>query len=740
MSILDELLALRARGGFLADLSEEDVAGLSAVLRGAHGDEGDVVIRPGEPGDRVYLVLEGRLTIEPGADTDRPLLREEVGPGELMGATAFSTGGVHENEVRCLEACRLAMLSRDGFDRLLEKAPETWQKLHELALEQMRRHHLATHLDRLFGPFGTLLPYILQELEEEVEWLTLPSGETLYRAGDAAENAFILITGQLLVATETADGEEKVISTILAGETVGEVGLLTEHDRSTTVFAGRDSELIRLSRHSFELMLERSSRAMFKVSRLLVHRLAHRTYEPGAGRTPIRCIGVVPAHPSVDLDQLCRVLQESLAAQGPVDLLSSQTVDRELGMPGISQAEESEPAHLRLVQWLHEREGACRYLIYQADPTWTRWSERCARQADRLAAVADGTATPDLGEIESHLAKPRQRWSLVLIHPAELDQPLGTAQWLHGSSAQSVYHVRRGNTQDLARLVRIHSGRAVGVVFGGGGARGFAHLGVLRALEELGVPIDMIGGTSIGAPIAGFTAQGYDAAEAQAIVARDFRSLLDYTLPVASLLAGQRITDTIEHHALSWDIEDLWLPYFCVSTNLTTSRSQVHRHGSLARAVRASVAIPGVLPPVPENGELLVDGGVLNNLPIDVMREMNPFGPVIAIDVVAPQGPSAKADYGLAVSGWGLALERGNPWKKARPIPGIATTIIQSMIVGAGLARDQALRQNLADLYLNIHVRGVGMLEFDKVEQVAQIGYEQSVGPIREWVESGALQ
>ncbi|MGB6992644.1 MAG: patatin-like phospholipase family protein, partial [Thermoanaerobaculia bacterium] len=200
------------------------------------------------------------------------------------------------------------------------------------------------------------------------------------------------------------------------------------------------------------------------------------------------------------------------------------------------------------------------------------------------------------------------------------------------------------------------------------------------------------------------------------------------------------ISDSIEKETGTWDIEDFWLPFFCVSTNLTTARSMVHRRGNSARAIRSSVAIPGILPPVAERGELLVDGGVLNNLPIDLMREMNPFGPLLAVDVVAPQGPTAKSEFGLAVSGWKLALERLLPWRKATPIPGISTTILQSMVVGGSQLRKRVLDDGLADLYLNIHVRGVGLLEFEKVEEVARIGYEESIGTLRQWSESGGLE
>jgi NTE family protein len=258
-------------------------------------------------------------------------------------------------------------------------------------------------------------------------------------------------------------------------------------------------------------------------------------------------------------------------------------------------------------------------------------------------------------------------------------------------------------------------------------------------MEELGIPIDMIGGSSIGAPVSGPTAQGQSAAEALATIHHHFRSLLDYTLPLAALLAGRRITRSIEKGAGGWDIEDLWIPYFCVSTNLTTGRSVVHRRGSAVRAVRASVAIPGVLPPVPVGDELLVDGGVLNNLPIDAMREINPSGPVIAVDVLPPRGPRARGDYGLSVSGWQLAINKIAPGRKVEPVPSLANTIMRSMFVGSEGARAEMLREGLADLYLSIKARGIGLLEFDAVERVAEIGYQASLEPLREWLEAGGL-
>jgi predicted acylesterase/phospholipase RssA len=165
---------------------------------------------------------------------------------------------------------------------------------------------------------------------------------------------------------------------------------------------------------------------------------------------------------------------------------------------------------------------------------------------------------------------------------------VNTSRWLKDSSADGVFHVRRAHSSDLTRLARSLSGRAVSVVLGGGGARGFAHLGVLRALGELGVPVDILGGTSIGAAMAYAAAQGHSPEVAQGIVKRGFRRLLDFTLPIASVLAGRRITAVIDKHCGDWDIEDLWVPFFCVSTNLTRGSTRVHRRGNLMRYAPAS--------------------------------------------------------------------------------------------------------------------------------------------------------
>jgi predicted acylesterase/phospholipase RssA len=219
--------------------------------------------------------------------------------------------------------------------------------------------------------------------------------------------------------------------------------------------------------------------------------------------------------------------------------------------------------------------------------------------------------------------------------------------------------------------------------------------------------------------------------EIEDFVESQFRRLLDYTVPVVSLLKGRRITRNIERSFEGRDIEDLWLPYYCVSTNLTTSHLEVHRRGNAAKFVRASVAIPGILPPVPHEGSLLVDGGVLNNLPVTVMRQHGAIGTVIAVDVAPPRGPRSKSEFGGSVSGWRALAASIRP--KGLRYPALSTVLLRSMLTGAVHNQREALRGGTVDLLLTMNLPGVGLLEFERTRDVARIGYDSAKVAVDEW-------
>lgn len=278
------------------------------------------------------------------------------------------------------------------------------------------------------------------------------------------------------------------------------------------------------------------------------------------------------------------------------------------------------------------------------------------------------------------------------------------------------------------------AGRGNTLVLSGGGGRGFTHIGVVRALKKLGVPIDVVGGTSMGGILGAVMANGVPPEQLVGWAKRHSPRSLDYTFPVVGLVKARRIVESARETFGDGSIEDLWRSYFAVSTDLTTARVHVHRRGPLDLVIRATSAIPGVMPPVPLGSSLLVDGGVLNNLPIDIARDGSPGGRVIVVDVASPRGRQARSDYGLSVSGW-HALRSGMGGRRS-PLPRISAVLMRSMITASMGERDDLVRAGLADCYLPLDMRGVSMLDFNDPAGVAASGYGVAMPLLTVWLES----
>jgi predicted acylesterase/phospholipase RssA len=293
--------------------------------------------------------------------------------------------------------------------------------------------------------------------------------------------------------------------------------------------------------------------------------------------------------------------------------------------------------------------------------------------------------------------------------------------------------VRDGNVADVARVARFLAGRAVGVALSGGGARGFAHIGVLEALREARIPVDMIGGTSMGAVIAAEYALGWDAGTMerhnQAIFGRWRR---DLTLPVLSLLGGRRSGARLSERIGDVQIEDLWLPYFCVSSNLSRAEMMIHRAGSLWRSVRASAGLPGVLPPVVFEGDLLVDGALLRNLPADVLRELTGGGTTIAVDVSVETDLDSIYPYDDAISGWRILWGRMRPFGRRFAVPSMAAVLQRSAELASVAMQRQSLERGI-DLYMRVPLRRFGMLDFDKASEIIAAGRELAREKLAGW-------
>lgn len=738
----DDLASILARNEVFGGLPLEVLRSVADAGAEIRAPAGTVLMRPGDPPDAALVLLTGRVVVTDGIASEADRVLNELGPGTVLGELALLAGGARSATVKVSANATLFRIPRDAFEQLTRDHPTLLARATELVRRRLRRSQLVAYLD---GFVGQLDPGVVRELEETVEWVRLKSGETLFREGDPADAAFGVVNGRLRIVsgggTESGDADrpERVLNEVARGETVGEMALLSEDSRSATAYAIRDTDLVRFPRDLFDRLVRDHPQVMTQIARLVARRLKARSgstwARPGASA---RTLAIVPARLDVDLDDFSVRLVEALTAQGSCLHLTAPTVDHLFGKSAMAQVSRDEPASLRLAQWLNEQEASHRFVIYQADREWSAWTERCARQADHVLVVANAPSSPEPGDIEHRLdglwpehRSPRR--TLILIHPESAVEPRGTARWLDARRVDRHFHLRASSSADFARLARALSGTAIGLVLGGGGARGFAHVGVIRALEEIGIPIDMVGGASMGALIAGGFAMGWNAAAIQQGCRDHCISVFDPTLPLVALLAGRKIRQGLAASFGDREIEDLWIPYFAVSTNLTRAESIVHERGRLATAVRCSVSLPGIMPPVHHGGDLIVDGGLLDNLPIEVMGAHSEGGRTLAVDVSPEVDLASVQGFAPELSGWRLFWQRLNPWAQPPDVPGIHSVLVRSTLVASVRARNDNLADQRLSLYLQPAVDRWGILDFKSLDEIAQAGYCGCKEPLRTW-------
>lgn len=578
--------------------------------------------------------------------------------------------------------------------------------------------------------FSGLDPNTLSEVAGQVEWRHIHGGSVLFRQGDEGDALYIVVSGRLRVLLELADrtAVRRALRDVSRGETVGEIALVTGEARSATVVALRDTELGRLSRSAFTRLLEREPVTAMGLTRMLARWLAA-SNEPVLHTTRPVTIALVPLGSDSPLGAFADRVRDAMGAHGPTLHLNAEILDRICGA-GSSESAEGHPDYGRITGWLNDQEAKYRFILYESDRLLTPWTVRCLSQADRILRVAVARSSPGMGPI------PGQRGSsgpvgnvtdqeLVLLH--EDQNPQGSERWLRLAVFSIHHHLRLGSDQDFERLARHLAGRAVALVLGGGGARGFAHIGVLRALEEAKIPIDRVGGASMGAVIAAQYAGGLRADDMEEINRRGwigFRPHRDFTLPLVSLMSGRRAGKMLKMMFGDQLIENLWLNYFCVSTNLSRAELMIHRHGPVRRWLRASISIPGTAPPlIDDTGDLLIDGGVLDNVPVAAMRVLGD-SEIIAVDVSPDVDLVVKAGMKLAPSPWRILTDRILR-RKVHDFPSLfqilyRTSLLSSIRTGKG-------GRGAVALYLEPPTSRFETFQMDSLDQIVEAGYRYAV-------------
>lgn len=548
-----------------------------------------------------------------------------------------------------------------------------------------RRDTLEEALNRLFEAGGA----------HEASWFALTGGEPLFAEGEPADTLYLLRAGRLGVFRHEHGQPPRFVGVIRPGEPAGEMAMLAGSAHTASVVALRDCEILALPRDAFFRAARHTPDLMVELSRLMINRA--RNQATGAHDPSV--FGFVAARP-----RPIRALVERIAAAVEADGYSCKVIDQS----ALSSAAE----------WFSRVEDAHDFVLYVAEQDEPAWAQLCERQVDRLFLVGDLLHAPPRDALPQKATPDRrERTDLILVRDARMAQPAGARVWLDALQPGRWFHIVETDEGDAARLARVITGSAVGLVLSGGAARAYAHIGVLRALSEAGVPLDFLGGASMGAVMAVGPALGWSQEELETRIRDSFVKsdpLSDLAFPMVAMTRAGKVARLLQDAYGEVDIADLRRPFFATSTNLTTGRIEVHRRGLLRKAMRASISIPGVMPPVVMDGQVLVDGAVLKNFPAEVMRQMN-AGPIIGVDMSQARGVDPHAIENPP-SLWRWVLS--GAWKRGPPMVAV-------LMRAATLSTDAELEKSRAatDLLIQPTPEGMDIRDWKAFDIPVAAGY-----------------
>lgn len=563
--------------------------------------------------------------------------------------------------------------------------------------------------------FSALDDEICKKILSHFKLLKLESNELLFSQGDPSDYMYVLLSGELTAILTTASGIQKKVGTIDPGESVGELGVFTNESRTLTIRANTESFLLKLPAKKFIELCHKYPSIMFATihpivarSRNLIHLLSQEKNH--------RHIIILPANDKVSLEEFYKQLIKFARHLDSVRVISDYD-------PAFEKEEVKISKKIR------------RY-IYVLRSNGSVIASKSLKNMDVLYVAATSNVpaefSPSTNEIIKRYHKRTGNYAnFILAYPKETDIPLAITPWLSLSKFHVYHQIRFDVKKDVTRLLRFMRGRAVGLVLGGGGSRGWGHLGVIKALRESKIPIDIIGGTSVGAVVGACYGlrQSYDVAydSFSKIISQSQGTTrwYDITWPVVSLFSGKNYTQALESEFKDTIIESMWIPYFCISTNLADITETIHVQGVLWRALRASTALPGLIPPMVLDGNIHMDGGLLNNLPVDVMRSLiGTKGRIIAVELNSFAPINKKYNFPPIIR---FRDYLKSLFKRRKTYPGFLDTLLRSLFAGSIL--DAKQNSLAANVFISLNLGKYRLLDASPslADELVSIGYDEAM-------------
>jgi NTE family protein len=580
-----------------------------------------------------------------------------------------------------------------------------------------------------FKIFSSLDDNAAQALIDKFEEKKLNQGDILFNQGDPSDCLYLLVKGKLSATLTTASGESKTIGYIDAGETVGESGALTNEPRSATIIAVVDSFLYKMSNQDLISLCHQFPSVMLATINPIITR-SQNVMELLSEEKIKKYIALIPANVHVSMEAFIEKLAEHIHNFPSIIVLSDysdefKNLSHDTLKNKVSEIENNKKPNQKILYLLKSHE--------------TPLATLCFKKIEMIYIVANADSTPNIDNqlldiIEKRNKRIKSNPALVLLYSKTVIAPRHTAKWLALTSFSLHHHVRMNMNTDLFRLIRFIRGKAVGLVLGGGGTRGWGHLGVIKALKEAKIPIDIIGGTSVGSIIAACYAthlsydEAYEKFHEIIKISSHSVSWRRLTWPAISIFDGKNFTLSQKTVFDNIQIEDLWIPYFCISCNLEKSSEEIHRSGTLWERTRSSSSIPGLIPPMVLNGELHYDGGLLNNLPVDIMRQIiGTKGKIIASELTGDHTTETKFSFPPILSFGQTFLAKLGLGYKDYKFPSFMDSFLKAIFVGSLLKAKH--NRIVANLLISLDLGKFSMLHADLnvADKLVEIGYQTTL-------------
>ena len=685
----------------------------------------------------IILLIHGKIKTFTNQEKPAEIVNEIL-KGDIFNILSIFHEDLRSFAATSVEESEFLFIPKDVLENICQTDKIFHNNLHKKITLEFNKHKLEKILANFYSK--EVDNNILKELMNSGEWINLKDNTKLFEFGEQSDSIFFLIRG-FLKAFIPNKSELQEVGEIKEGEVIGEMGLLSDEPRSASIYSTRESLLFKITKDKFDNLMLKNPSVLFALSKQIILRFKKNQNLKNENENTI-FLNLL--HTSKNLDNSIvnsnfgKSMEKALNKYEKAYYLNKTIVEEVLSIKNINKTLESDGKSFILDDFINKISKDYKYIILDSEINNTPWTTWCTTLSDKYLFLLNPSLGIDNDEIinlmnniqsdtPNHLMVDRQ---LIICHDNKNIFPSGTIEHLNALDPVSIhYHINIKQENDFLRLARMITNKSVGLAFGGGGARALAHIGVYKAILEKNIPIDVVCGTSAGSMMAAIIASGYSVDEVEEIwekFSKDIKiTLSDYNLPHSSVWNGENLYNSYFKIFENRRIEDLWLPMFGCAANITSAELEVIDRGKIWRAVRASSSLPGALSPVIENNSLFVDGGLMNNLPGNILKEKY-NSKIISINV-SPE-VELEPKFEKFPNQNNLFLKKLFLNKRYRAeyghlnIPTLGEIMIRSIMTGSANKTKEVAE--MSEIFFDVPTNGYSMTDFIGAKSLIKKGYD----------------